>query len=272
MIRTTLLPGYVDLHTHILPALDDGPADLDTSIALVRAAAAGGSGVLVATSHSEEVLQHGGGGTAMAARLDEVRQAVALAGINVSLLLGSEIYLEPDTPARLRRQELLPLNGSRYVLVELPFQALPIYVDQTLFALQTEGYVPVIAHPERNAQVQREPEKLYTWVTHGALVQLSAISLLGGLGRAAARVCRLAITHHLCHAIASDAHDPLTRPPALQPAFVRLRDEFGPAVAQALLDDQPRAIVEDRPLDLPEPLPIEANSDGNVFWRLFGRG
>jgi protein-tyrosine phosphatase len=268
----SFLPGFVDLHTHIIPALDDGPADLETSVALVRAAAAGGTGVLVATSHSAEVLQSGGGEAGMAARLAMVREAVAAAGIDISLLLGTEVYLEPDTPDRLKERAVLPLNGSRYVLVELPFQALPLYLEQTLFALQADGRIPVIAHPERNVQVQREPEKLFDWVTRGALVQMSAASLAGGYGRAATRVCRLAIGHHLCHAVASDAHDPVTRPPTLQPAFAHLSADYGPAVATALLDEQPRAIVEDRPLALPDPLPLRAGADGNVFQRLFGRG
>jgi protein-tyrosine phosphatase len=268
----SFLPGFVDLHTHIIPALDDGPADLETSVALVRAAAAGGTGVLVATSHSAEVLQSGGGEAGMAARLAMVREAVAAAGIDVSLLLGTEVYLEPDTPDRLKERAVLPLNGSRYVLVELPFQALPLYLEQTLFALQADGRIPVIAHPERNVQVQREPEKLFDWVTRGALVQMSAAILAGGYGRAATRVCRLAIGHHLCHAVASDAHDPVTRPPTLQPAFAHLSADYGPAVATALLDEQPRAIVEDRPLALPDPLPLRAGADGNVFQRLFGRG
>jgi protein-tyrosine phosphatase len=268
----SLLPGFVDLHTHIIPALDDGPADLETSVALVRAAAAGGTGVLVATSHSAEVVQSGGGSPGMEARLATVREAVAAAGINVSLLLGTEVYLEPDTPDRLKQRAVLPLNGSRYVLVELPFQALPLYLEQTLFALQADCYIPLIAHPERNAQVQHEPEKLFDWVTRGALVQMSAASLTGGYGRAAARVCRLAIGHHLCHAVASDAHDPVTRPPTLQPAFAHLSADYGPAVATALLDEQPRAIVEDRSLAVPDPVPLQAGATGNVFQRLFGRG
>ena len=267
----SLLPGFVDLHTHIIPALDDGPADMDTAVALVRAAASGGTGVLVATSHSAEVLEQGGGQAGMLARLEEVKRAVAAAAINVSLLLGCEIYLEPDTLAHLQHQKLFPLNQSRYVLVELPFQALPIYLDQTIFSLQTAGYVPIIGHPERNAQVQREPERLFDWVTRGALLQMSAASLAGGFGRGAARVARLAISHHLCHAIASDAHDPAHRPPQLRPTFERLREEYGEAVAHALLDVQPRAIVEDRPLLVPEPLPLPTPGEGGAFRRLFGR-
>lgn len=268
----SLPPGFVDLHTHIIPAFDDGPADMATAVALLRAAVAGGSGVLVATSHSEECLLHGGGYAGMRTRLDAVQKAADEGGVAIALLLGCEIFLEPDTPERLRRQELWPLNGSRYVLVELPFQALPIYVDQTLFALQTDGYVPVIAHPERNALVQREPEHLFAWVTRGALVQISAASLAGGFGRAAARVSRLAISHGLCHVVASDAHDPKSRSPHLQRTFELIREEFGAATARTLLDTQPRAITENQQLTLAEPRPIAPGADGGVLRRLFGRG
>lgn len=263
--------GFVDIHSHVIPNLDDGPAELETAVALVRAASDGGTAVLVATGHSEEIIQTGGGRDAMERRLHTVREAVADAGIAITLLLGAEIYLESDTPARLQRGEVFPINGSRYILVELPFQALPIYLDQTLFQLQTAGYVPVIAHPERSAPIQVDPQPLYDWVTRGSLVQISAASLTGGFGRAAARVARLAVSHHLCHAVASDAHDPVHRAPLLAPAFALLRDEFGLEVARSLLVIQPRAIVENATLSPADPQPIQPESNGGFFQRFFRR-
>lgn len=263
--------GFVDLHTHLIPALDDGPPDLATAVAIVRAAAATGTGVMVATSHSAEVLQSGAGRDGLQTMLDAVRDAVGAAGITVTLLLGTEIFLEPDTPARLQSGAVASLNGSRYVLVELPFQSIPMYLDATLFALQAAGFVPVIAHPERNVLVQREPQRLAAWVERGALIQISAASVLGGFGRAAGQVARLAVAHHLCHAVASDAHDPRSRPPQLDTVDAALREEFGPATARRLLDEQPRAIVEDRPLTPPEPLPLDPAGDHGLLRRVFGR-
>jgi protein-tyrosine phosphatase len=267
----SLRAGAVDLHTHVIPALDDGPADLETAVALARAAAADGTGVLVATSHSDEVLQQRLDRGAMEQRADEVRRAVAGAAIPLTILVGVEIKLEPDTVGRLRRGELYPLNDSRYVLVEPPFSALPPYVDHALLELQAAGYVPVIAHPERNARVQEEPRRLYDWVVRGAMVQISAASVTGGHGRGAARIARLAVAHRLAHVLASDAHDPLRRPPRLRPARDVVAQWAGPDVAQALVDRHPRTIVEDGQLSLEAALPLEAEGDGGLLRRLFDR-
>lgn len=267
----SLPAGFVDIHTHLIPALDDGPPDLETSVAIVRAAAAAGTGVMVATSHSAEVLQTGAGQEGMQNKLDAVRRAADAAGIDVALLLGTEIFLEPDTPARLKSGAVASLNGSRYVLVELPFQTLPLHLDVTLFALLDAGFVPVIAHPERNIQVQREPQKLAEWVERGALVQISAASVAGGFGRTAARVAHLAIAHHLCHAVASDAHDPRTRAPQLDVVEAILGEKFDSETARLLLDVQPRTMVEDRLLTPLDPLPIEPGSERGLLRRVFDR-
>ena len=268
----TLRPGAVDLHTHVLPALDDGPPDLETAVALARAAAADGTGVLLATSHSAEVLQYRLDRGALERRADEVRRALAGQGVEVTLLVGVEIYLESDTVGKLKRGELSTLNGTRYVLAEPPFEMLPLYFDEVLFQLQAAGYVPVVAHPERNVAVQREPHRLYEWVNRGALVQVSAPSVMGQFGRTAQRVARLAIARRWTQVVASDAHDPIRRPPHLREARDFIVKEHGAELARTLVDDFPRAIVENRDVAADEPLPPEEERDGGFLRRLLGRG
>ncbi len=226
---------------------------------------------MVATSHSAEVLESRLDRAAMDGRLDEVRRAVAGAGIPVTILVGVEIFLDLDSAARLRRGELFTLNGSRYVLVEPPMDALPLYFDQALFELQTAGYIPVIAHPERNRTVQERPGRLYDWVVRGCYVQISTASVTGVFGRAAARLARLALAHRLAHVLASDAHDPVVRPPALRPACDMIAAIHGQSMVQALIDTHPRAIVQDQAVEAAEPIPLENRTAAGIVARLLGR-
>ena len=267
----TLRPGAVDLHTHVLPALDDGPPDMETAVALARTAAADGTGVLLATSHSAEVLQYRLDRAALERRADEVRRALAGQGIEVTLLVGVEIYVEADTVGKLKRGELSTLNGSRYVLAEPPFEMLPLYFDEVLFQLQAAGYVPVVAHPERNAAVQREPRRLFDWVNRGALVQVSAPSVMGHFGRAARRVARLAIARRWAQVVASDAHDPIHRPPRLGEVRDLIAKEHGAELARKVVDDYPRAIVEDRVVVAEHARPPGDEREGGLLRRLWGR-
>lgn len=267
----TLPSGFVDLHAHVLPGIDDGPPDMPTAVALLRAAADGGTAAIVATTHSAEVLQFGFDAAAMQARLAAVQAAAQAAGVAITVAYGTEIFLENDSVQRLREGRLFPLNQTRHVLIEPPFGALPLYLDQALFELQTNGYIPIMAHPERNAEVQDQPRRLEEWAARGALIQMSAASLLGGFGRAAQRTAKLAVGRRLCHLIASDAHDPVRRPPMLRPAYDAVAREFGADVAQALFVTYPAAVFADRALSLPEPLPLEPATTSGLFRRLLGR-
>lgn len=267
----TLPSGFVDLHAHVLPGIDDGPPDLATSVALLRAAADGGTAAIVATTHSAEVLQMGFDAAAMEARMAEVQAAAQEAGVAIEVAYGAEIFVESDSVQRLTEGRLFPLHHTRYVLIEPPFGALPLYLNQALFELQTNGYIPILAHPERNSEVQEQPRRLEEWAARGAFIQMSAASLLGGFGRAAQRTAKLAIGRRLCHVIASDAHDPVRRPPMLRPAYDAVAREFGAATAQALFVTHPAAVYAGQMLHPPEPLPLEPATTSGLFRRLLGR-
>src|SRR6266566_3052438 len=170
----------IDIHIHILPDFDDGPADMETSVGMGLIAAAEGFTGLIATSHGDEASLEGY--EMMRARLDDVREAWTKAGLNIRLELGVEIYLRPGSLDQLKFGHLWPLAGSRYVLVEVPYQPWPIYADDTLFALQLAGYVPILAHPERYTAIQSDPNKMYALAQRGILAQVTAAALTGDHG------------------------------------------------------------------------------------------
>jgi len=175
----------IDLHSHVLPGLDDGAADLDEAVAMCRAAAEDGIEVLAATPHVRDDYP---------TTPDQMEQALAAlraaAGDIVRLVAGGEIDLgRVDLP----REELarFALAGNpKYLLVETPYGGWPLDLPEKLFRLQADGFTPVLAHPERNPEVQQRPELLEPIVAGGTLVQLTAASIDGRMGGARARARR----------------------------------------------------------------------------------
>jgi protein-tyrosine phosphatase len=226
----------IDLHSHVLPGLDDGAKDLDEAVAMCHAAAADGITVLAATPHVRDDYR-----TTASQMEDALATLRDAAGDVVRLVGGGEIDLaELDRP----REELLrfALAGNpRYLLVETPYTGWPLDLAERLFRLQTQGITPVLAHPERNAEVQRRPELLEPIVAAGALVQLTAASVDGRTGRNARACAETLLERGHAHLLASDAHAPSVRAIGMTAATAALRDE---ALAHWLTVDVPGAIVE----------------------------
>jgi protein-tyrosine phosphatase len=225
----------IDLHSHVLPGLDDGAADLAEAVSICRAASADGVTTLAATPHVRD--DHPTRPEEMERLLEELRAAV---GGAIALLPGGEVALEElDRP----EEELLrfALAGiPEYLLVETPYLGWPLDIADRLFRLRAAGVTPVLAHPERNAELQRRPELVEPLVATGTLVQLTAASVDGRLGDRAARCARVLIERGSAHLIASDAHAPSVRAIGMRAAADALED---PELARWLTVDVPGAIV-----------------------------
>src|SRR5437899_991705 len=208
----------VDIHSHILPGLDDGASDMEESLAMARRAVEDGIDAMVATPHwpyeSEPVP---------AARVleltDEVQRALDRENIPLRLIPGHECVMTPELPEELARGGALGFGGkARYALLETPYHHLPFYLRDIVFQVQSRGFTPIIAHPERNPLIQREPEQLLEYVRSGCLVQLTASCLTGRWGPAAKKAGLTLFRRGLGHVIASDAHSAENRPPVLSEA------------------------------------------------------
>jgi protein-tyrosine phosphatase len=256
----------IDIHTHIIPDLDDGPPDMKTSVGMGRVAAEEGIEAIISTSHSDEASALGF--EAMQARLLAVQGAWVAEGLDIRLEMGVEIYLRPDTPAALKSGALWTLAGSRYVLVETPYQPWPTYADQTLFNLQLAGYVPILAHPERYIPIQNDPNRMYALVERGVLAQVTAAALLGGHGPASRRCAETLVRHNLAHFLSSDAHG-LTvrrRMPQLREALRVAEGLVGAEAALALVQSNPANILANTPLEVtPERVSGRKWSLGGLF-------
>jgi protein-tyrosine phosphatase len=250
----------IDLHSHILPGLDDGARTLEEAVEIAQAAIGDGIQAIAATPHVRE--DYPTTADVMERRVGQVREALVEAGVELQLHTGGEVAI--DWLGRLAREDLrrFGLGGNpNYLLVEFPYFGWPLDLPEQLFQLQLVGITPVLAHPERNADVQASPERLDRIAESGTLIQLTAASLDGRLGRAARDTGLKLIELELAHLIASDAHHPGIRTVGMTAAAQAVGDE---ALAHWLTRDVPRAIVEDSRIpDRPE----KTRRRGWRFWR-----
>jgi protein-tyrosine phosphatase len=200
----------IDLHSHILPGIDDGPETLEASVEMARAAVEDGIEIVAATPHVRSDFPTTA--AEMERLVGEVEAALAEQSIPLQLRTGGEIAL--DELAVLGDEELrrFSLGGNgRYLLVEFPYHGWPLHVHNLIDAMGRRGFAIVFAHPERNAEIQRRPAELRPLVDAGALVQLTAASVDGRLGRRARRASFRLLELDLAHLLASDAHSPSLR-------------------------------------------------------------
>jgi protein-tyrosine phosphatase len=229
----------IDLHTHILPGLDDGPADLEGSLAIAREAEAGGIEALAATPHVRD--DYPTTAETMLRALSRLRRALGEARIAVEVLPGAEVAFDRLRVLELDDLSRYGLGGSpNHVLVEMPVFTWPLDAEAQVRRLRAGGLTPVLAHPERNALVQDSAERLAELVRAGCLVQVTSASLLGGFGAKVEATARKLIGAELVHLLASDTHGAGGRGTALPQAAAELGD---PALAAWLTRDVPAAII-----------------------------
>ena len=236
----------IDIHHHCLPGVDDGPREMAESVEMCAMAAEEGIETIIVTPHVLRGRWRGMSTTELMSRVDALRSAT---NDTPHLLLGSEYFFAHDMMEVLRAgQSIAPLAGSRFVLLELPANSVPPMIEQPLYRAQLEGWIPVIAHPERNLVFQQNPELLASLVTHGARTQITATSLTGAFGSKARAAAEAFLRRRLVHFVASDAHDLTRRPPRIREAARVLEELVGAEIAQALLVANPAAVVENRSL------------------------
>jgi protein-tyrosine phosphatase len=244
--------AWTDLHSHVLPGVDDGPARLDESLDLVRALAAEGISTVCATPH----VQPHPYPTTVAQRDDalaRLREAVARAGVEMEIVAGGEVDLE--YAATWNDDELRPwLLGERTLLLEFPWTGVwPMALAPTCVELVRRGYLPVVAHPERIRAVQAAPGRLDELVEIGAVVQVTAGSLTGSFGRTARDTAIELFRRERAHLVASDAHDRVGRGAVHRAAHAVLSSAAGEELADAAFGAVPAAVLEGQRPTLPAP-------------------
>lgn len=257
--------SFVDLHAHLIPGLDDGPADVKETLALLELAHAGGTRSLVATPHRflpsfpttpcaavADTFAH-----LVAAFADLSLQPEFAYLAEMTLYLGSENYLCAEFLAALDSGQVIPLNDSRYLLVEFPqFMAFEMVLSAAKRILAA-GYMPVLAHVERYEFFHKDPQRLAGLAAMGCVAQLNASTLLGGhgshgshgpRGERQARFAAALVRQNLIQIIASDTHDSRRRPPDLSRAHQHLEAAGFASQARRWMWENPARVLANQEL------------------------
>lgn len=240
----------IDIHTHILPGMDDGARNLCETLEMIDLAAKSGVTAMVATPHCNIPGEYENYfGEQYIAVMEEVRDAVHKEGIPVNILPGAEVFGTADLPKLLKDGKIMTLNQSKYLLMEFKFDEDPEFVQRLLEEISELNAVPVIAHAERYKFVQRNPEIVAGWRKKGYPVQINKGSFLGKFGRKAKKAAYFLLNEHLVSVVASDAHGAGIRTPYMRDVYGELlMREYPEIYLNMLFKENPRRICMGEPI------------------------
>lgn len=235
----------VDIHSHILPGLDDGAESMEEALMMAQLATASGIYHMAATSHGNyydytlEDYQE---------ILERLKEGLARAGIPLKLYPGMEIFLDEDAFSALEQKELLAVNNTDYLLVEFPFDEHPRNVLHRIKLLRNRGWRIILAHPERYIFVQRDPELAYYLAETDCALQINGGSVLGDFGRRSRSLALQFLKDGIVSVIASDAHDGRYRTPDMNRVTGYLTGEFDASEIKMWLSENPSRILRGMPV------------------------
>jgi len=266
----------IDLHNHILYGQDDGAETLEESIRMCRISSQDGVRTIVATPHILPGIYENDRSTILSQvaelnsalkklnfqrspfrvkNLDSMTQLPDDLITELRILAGADVHFSSDLLERLERKEVVTVNDQgRYLMVEFESQGIPYMAEEALFQMLTKGIVPIISHPERNMEIAQRPQRYYEMIRMGCLGQVTAMSLTGEFGPEIKRSAEKLLAKRLIHIIASDAHSPGRRPPILSAGVKAAEKIVGKEEARKMVTEYPKAVIEGRRPDVPEPL------------------
>jgi protein-tyrosine phosphatase len=261
----------IDIHTHILPGIDDGVRTEDEAVEFARMAAADGIQCIVATPHCKEGFYENDR-TAVLDGVSRLRERLKAEGIAIDLEPGAEVHLCPELPARIRdgRAPTLGDNGKT-LLLELSLTQYPVELENLVFQLKLAGIVVVLAHPERIRFFQEDGKRYEELVRLGALGQITTGSITGVFGTEAAEFSEELLRKGLVHVVASDAHNTRGRPPVFRPALAAMSAMIGEERTRSMALAAPRTLLDGGTPELP-PVDGPPAPRSSFLSRLFGKG
>ncbi|WP_066633664.1 tyrosine-protein phosphatase [Desulfolucanica intricata] len=239
----------IDIHSHILPGLDDGAADLGISLEMARSAAGEGVRAIVATPHYIPGVYKNDSETVLKS-VDKLNSCIQKEKIPLTVIPGVEAYIDILLPSRVKNKEILTINnGGKYLLIEFPMSEVPNYSEQVIFELMLSGITPIIAHPERNKAIINNPRLLFSLLNKGALVQLTAASLKGVWGKSINELAVNFLKLGWVHFIATDAHSPSgSRSLSISKVVPDLEAIIGEEQARSLIFENPNRVIKGVPI------------------------
>jgi protein-tyrosine phosphatase len=241
-----------DIHCHCLPGLDDGPASIEEALALCQALALDGITTVVATPHQLGRYDRLNSASQIREAVAELTAALASEAIPLEVLPGGDVRIDERIPRLLEMDEVVTVADAGYhLLLELPHD---LFVDPLpmINLLREHGMQSIMTHPERHPYLYGTIDWATDWIKHGAVLQLTAGSLLGDFGGRAFEQAWQLIEAGLASLLATDAHDALRRPPRLTAALTALEERIGREAARLLAIDNPLRVLAGKPIDRTE--------------------
>jgi protein-tyrosine phosphatase len=262
----------IDIHHHLLWGMDDGATSVENSVDMAKAAAGDGITHIVCSPHANGRYAYEP--KVIAKKIGELQRLLDGESIAVKLGRGCDFHMSYEN---IEEAKLDPakfsINGLGYILVELPDYGISPGLNEVFYQMQLAGLTPILTHPERNPTLQADRPRMMDWLRGGVLVQVTAGSVVGRMGKHAQRMAHELLANRWVHFLATDAHNTTSRPPKMQEAFEVVAQKYGPEYAHLLCVSNPLAAFMGKPLQPQlEPLNLYEDLKEKNWWqRLTGR-
>jgi protein-tyrosine phosphatase len=262
----------IDIHHHLLWGLDDGASSVDISVEMARIAAADGITHVVCSPHANG--QYAYEPRVIAAKIRDLQWLLDKERIALKLGQGCDFHMSYENILEAKLDpSRYSINGHGYLLVEVPDYGLPRGLTEIFYQLQLAGLTPILTHPERNPTLQADQQRIVEWLKRGVLVQVTAGSVMGRMGKNAERMAHQLLANRWVHFLATDAHNITSRPPKMHEAFDLVAKKYGHEYARLLCVSNPLAAFTGKPMPpQPEPLNLYEDVKEKSWWqRLMGQ-
>lgn len=246
----------IDFHNHIIFDVDDGAQDIEQSIKMLKEAQEAGITDVILTPHYMEEYYEVGT-KAIAKRMEIINQEIEKNNINIKLHQSNEVYITSNIINLLKNERVSTVAGSKYVLMETPMLQAPMNFRQIIYDLKSNGYIPVIAHPERYEYIQKNPQIVYDLIQDGVLFQSNIGSIIGIYGNDAKKTVKKLLKHKMVHFIGTDTHRPNSIYPKVEKALKKLGKIVPEDELEKIICENAKCVLENKDIDIPEPIEIK---------------
>ncbi|GAB6099371.1 tyrosine-protein phosphatase [Halanaerocella petrolearia] len=260
----------IDVHTHILPGVDDGLKNKAEVLKIAKKSVRQGVKKIIATPHyvpNKDNLSF----QEIKRKINCLQDFLEKQEINLDILPGNEVYITSDLAKYVQQERIKGLNNSRYILLELPMFKVPDYTDSVFYDLQALGYTPIIAHPERYKEIRKNPNLLYKWLNKGVLAQLNAGSLLGMFGLQVKKTAEILVNHNMVQLIGSDLHSVKKRGVCLEDSLVYLEKLVGDQAKKYFIKNA-QLVINNQKINIIQPQYYKENKGLLSKFKLFDLG
>ncbi len=257
----------IDMHSHILPNIDDGAKSIEETFQLIKEAKKVGFNEIISTSHYMEGYYE----TDNAERevwVNAIYEKLQEQNIGVKLYLGNEIYFSENIINLLKEGKASTINETNYVLFEMPLNSEPLNLYDMVYEMLQYEIIPILAHPERYSFVQREPELVYDLIQKGVYMQANYASIIGLYGKKAQFIVKKFLENNMIHFLGSDVHRKGSIYPKIPTILKELEGIIGKEKLEELTTINPKFVLQNKKIDMDDPIPIKLSFKEKILMGL----